>query len=226
MAAWVRLQLRKGVSVTGARVVSADGLARCWQGGVALPIDPALDPDALSGSYALGWFREELRGGSVLLQHGGNVDGFSSLVAFLPHQDLGLVVLNAMDSSTFGSYLLHVLVNQALGLDRGVPATILDAAEATLGGLAALGRTGRDVDLGGVAHYLGSYEGGYALVRAGRALQLRLGPRVWPLLQQPEGDLVITAGPPLRTTVRLAREGDGTPHVEIVGLETVRRTTG
>lgn len=225
-AAWVRLQLREGLSVTGSRVVSGANLAQCWAPGVTLSIDPALDPDAVHGNYALGWFREELRDGSTVLQHGGNIDGFTSMVAFLPQQDLGLAVLNATDSSSFGSYLLHVMVNLSLGLDRGVPEKVLDLADSSLADLAQLGRTATAVDFRAVGPYLGSYESGYSLVREGRELQLRLGPRVWPLLSMPDGSYIITAGPPLRTKVHLARDTDGTPHVELVGLETVRRTTG
>lgn len=225
-AAWARLQLRNGVSVNGSRVVSAANLAQCWAPGVTLPIDPALDPDAVHGSYALGWFREELRDGSTVLQHGGNIDGFTSMVAFLPQHDLGLVVLNAMDSSTFGSYLLHVMVNLTLGLDRDVPDKILHLADSSLTELAQLGRTARDVDFPAVGPYLGYYESGYSLVREGRDLQLRLGPRVWPLRSMPDGSYIVTAGPPLRTKVHLALDADGTPHVELEGLETVRRTTG
>ncbi len=133
--------------------------------------------------------------------------------------------MNNMDSSAFGSYLLHVLVNQTLGLDRGVPARVLDLAGSALTDLAQLGRTA-SADFTAVSPYLGHYESGYSLVREGRDLQLRLGPRVLPLLRMPDGSYVMTAGPHLRTAVHLALETDGTPHIELVGLEAVRRTTG
>ena len=227
MAAWVRLQLRQGVSVTGSPVVTTANLARCWAPGVKLPIDPVLDPDVVRGSYGMGWFREELRDGSTVLQHGGNLDGFTSLIAFLPEHNLGLVALTAMDSSRFGSYLLNVLLNRRLGLSQGVPARLLDLSSSTLSRLAETGRQAKPVDLKAVSHYLGYYyENGYSLVRDGRDLQLRLGPRVWPLLQMPDRSYVITAGPAITTTVHLGHEADGTAHIELVGLETVRRTTG
>jgi hypothetical protein len=42
----------------------------------------------------------------------------------------------------------------------------------------------------------------------------------------PDGGYVIAVGPSVTTSVKLARDADGTPHLELEGLETVRRTTG
>jgi hypothetical protein len=41
----------------------------------------------------------------------------------------------------------------------------------------------------------------------------------------PDGSYVMSAGFMVGSEVRLARERDGTPHIEIVGAETLRRTT-
>ena len=88
------------------------------------------------------------------------------------------------------------------------------------------GKDAKPVDLKAVAPYLGYYEGGYSLVREGRDLQLRIGPRVFPLQVTPDGSYVMSAGFMVGVGVKLALERDGTPHVEIVGVETVRRNTG
>ena len=136
MTAWVRLQLRQGVSVNGRRVVSAANLAECWKPHVpASLLPPELDPDAVSVGYAMGWIREEYKGGSSLVWHNGAFDGFTAFVGFLPQHDLGLTVL-------------------------------------------------------------------------------------------PDGSYVMSEGFMVGAAVKLARETDGTPHIEIVGIETVRRTTG
>jgi hypothetical protein len=58
------------------------------------------------------------------------------------------------------------------------------------------------------------------------ALRVRIGSRVMPLVAMPDGTYLIAAGLILGTTVKLATEADGTPHLEIVGVQTVRRTTG
>jgi hypothetical protein len=41
-----------------------------------------------------------------------------------------------------------------------------------------------------------------------------------------DGSYVVSAGFMVGVGVKLALERDGTPHVEIVGVETVRRNTG
>lgn len=225
LAAFVRLQLRRGLSVTGRRVVSEANLAECWKPGVAMPTVPDVEPDAVSKRYALGWFREEFTDGTSLLQHGGNVDGFSSLIAFLPERDLGLVVLTNLDSSPFTDpYVLNLLLNQ-LGLNRGVPDKVLAFNDSLLSGIVELGQQSAKVDLQAVTPYLGFYERGYTLEREGGDVQLRLGPRIWPLRQTGDGAYVVTHGFLLKTPVKLSRGVDGTPQVEIVGWETVRRNT-
>lgn len=47
-------------------------------------------------SYGLGWGLQDYKG-QVMVQHGGAIDGFGSLVSFLPHYQLGVVVLSNGD---------------------------------------------------------------------------------------------------------------------------------
>ena len=42
----------------------------------------------------------------------------------------------------------------------------------------------------------------------------------------PDGSYVVSSGSGTTIPLRLAKEADGTPHIEITGVETVRRTTG
>ena len=117
-----------------------------------------------------------------------------------------------------------MLLNQ-LGLNRGVPEKLLAATDTILTSIVELGRQSAAVDLKAVEPYLGYYERGYSLVREGRQVQIRLGPRVWPLRQTGDGGYVIAHGVLLRNPVKLSRGVDGTPQVEIVGFETLRRNT-
>jgi hypothetical protein len=122
--------------------------------------------------------------------------------------------------------VLDQLLSQRFGLNAaGIPAA-LDQTAASLAALADLGGRARAVDLKALAPYLGYYEGGWSLVRQGRDIELHLGPRVIPLQVMPDGSYVMTGGPNVGARIRLAREADGTPHVELPGVETVRRTTG
>lgn len=49
-------------------------------------------------SYGLGWSPCSHKG-KVLIQHGGAIDGFASLVSFMPHDHLGVIVLSNGDVS-------------------------------------------------------------------------------------------------------------------------------
>ena len=125
MAAWVRLQLREGVSVDGSRVVSAANLAECWKPHVTTELPRDLDPDYVSAGYAMGWVREEYEDASSLIWHSGAIDGFASFIGFLPQHDLGLVVLNSMTAAPTGNllftYVRSLLLSERLGLNVGVP---------------------------------------------------------------------------------------------------------
>ena len=82
------------------------------------------------------------------------------------------------------------------------------------------------MDLKQLEPHLGYYEGGWSLEREGREVQMRIGPRVIPLQVMLDGSYLMASGTLVGGTVRLANEADGTPHIELTGIETVRRTTG
>ncbi|WP_042425722.1 serine hydrolase domain-containing protein [Streptacidiphilus anmyonensis] len=230
MAAYVRMQLRHGVSVNGHRVVSTRNLAECWKPHIPVPVSPDLDPDATSSGYAMGWIHNRYRDGTSLIWHNGGIDGFTSFIGFLPQHDLGLVVLNAMNPTVTGPlfylYVLNLLLSERFGLNDGVPARIHAQYLAALEGLRALGRRTRPTDPATTAPYLGFYEAGYRLTRDGHHLDLRLGPRTMPLAVLPDGTYAVTGGLMVENKVRLTRDSDGTPRLEVVGFETVRRTVG
>lgn len=90
MVRYVLTELRHGVNPDGARVISARNLEETWKPGVAI--------DA-STSYGLGWMIEQWKGLRIIT-HGGNTNGFTAEVAFLPDADLGVVVLtNAQEAN-------------------------------------------------------------------------------------------------------------------------------
>ena len=228
-AAFVRLQLRQGLSVTGRRVVSEANLAECWKPGIDIDLQPVrdLEPDARTQNYALGWFHQTFTDGTTLIHHGGNVDGFSSLNAFLPERDLGLVVLTNQDGGPFRDFYVRNLLLNQLGLNLGAPEKALAAVDKRLNSLAELRKQSTAVDLKAVEPYLGYYERGYTLIRQGREVQIRLASRVWPLRQTGDGQYIIahSISPLLGNPIKLSRGLDGMPQLEIVGYETVRRNT-
>jgi CubicO group peptidase (beta-lactamase class C family) len=230
MAAYVQMQLRRGVSNAGRRVVSAANLAECWKPHIPVPISPDLDPDVVSSGYGMGWIHNTFKDGTALVWHNGAIDGFTSYIGFLPDRDLGLVVLNSMNpgptGTLFYTYVLNLLLNQELGLNEGVPAKVDGLYDAAISALRAQGRQTRPVSRTVLEPYLGIYEGGYQLTRQGSDVLLVLGSRRLPLRALDGGNLVMSGGLLVQQPVNLRLDVDGTPTIEIVGLETVRRTVG
>ncbi len=228
MATWVRLQLRRGRSVTGRQVVSATNLAECYRAHVAVPASGGALPGGASSGYGMGWWHDTFPDGLQVVFHTGAFDGFSSMMAFFPDHDLGLVALNAMNPSAdlWTTYALILLLSRRFAGNPDLPEQVVAASADRLAHLADLGRQSTAVDLKRLEPYLGHYEGGWSVVREGRELQMRIGPRVIPLQVRPDGSYVMAGGTLVGETVRLTTEADGTPHLELVGVETVRRTTG
>lgn len=68
--------------------------------------------------------------------------------------------------------------------------------------------------------------GRLTVTRSGPELQIQVGPRTFPLQALPDGSFAVGGGLIVTLPVRFAREADGIIHMELVGLETVRRTNG
>ncbi len=155
MAAYVRLQLRGGVSVNGQRVVSSANLAECWKPHIAVPVDKNIDPDTVSSGYGMGWINQTFKDGTSLVWHNGGIDGFTSWIGFLPERDLGLVVVNSMDPLQtglfFSRYVLNLLLSQRFGLNVGVPAKVQADYDKTVSKLQASWAEARPVNPAKVA---------------------------------------------------------------------------
>ena len=101
MAKWVRFVLNGG-AVDGKRVVSEKAFAE-W-----------IKPQNKMGNYGLGWFIQKWNGLTVV-QHGGNIDGFNSMVAMIPEKKLGFVMLTNVTASTLGNELMPIVWQNILG---------------------------------------------------------------------------------------------------------------
>jgi hypothetical protein len=67
--------------------------------------------------YGLGWFVQPYRG-HELLHHGGNIDGFSALVAFMPDDDLGIVVLTNKNGTPLPMALMFSIIDRFLEFEE------------------------------------------------------------------------------------------------------------
>ena len=67
-------------------------------------------------SYGMGLFIETYRGHKHV-QHGGNLDGFSLMLSFLPNDGIGVVVLTNLDGTPLRNLIPYVVYDRLLGLD-------------------------------------------------------------------------------------------------------------
>ena len=68
-------------------------------------------------SYGMGFFLTSYRG-HYLVHHGGNIDGFSALVTFMPQDNIGMVILTNQNGSVVPSMLSYNVYDRLLGLDQ------------------------------------------------------------------------------------------------------------
>ena len=104
MAQWVRLMLGNGV-FNGKRLVSEKNFNEL----VSKQINVAGAID-----YGMGWFLRTWNGHKVV-EHGGNIDGFNSQVAFMPDQKVGFVLLTNVTASALGALAMNTIWKNIVG---------------------------------------------------------------------------------------------------------------
>lgn len=73
------------------------------------------NPDVFMNIYGYAWMMSSYRG-HYLVQHGGNIDGFSALTAFFPADSLGIVVLANQNSSAVPGLVRNIIADRMLKL--------------------------------------------------------------------------------------------------------------
>lgn len=118
MARWVRLHLHGKVGEE--QVVSQAQLKELHGPAMVMPeafMGLENFKEITQGNYALGWFVQYYRG-HKLVHHGGAIDGFLTMVTFMPDEQLGTIVLtnlggtSAIWPATFNVY------DRLLGLEQ------------------------------------------------------------------------------------------------------------
>ncbi len=100
MAKWLKFVLNEG-EFNGKRLVSKEGFDEWTKPQMKITPDGKM-------SYGLGWFIEDWKGRKIV-QHGGNVDGFNSMVAMIPGENIGFVMLTNVSGSPLGNELMDIV---------------------------------------------------------------------------------------------------------------------
>lgn len=115
MTAWARMMLGRGT--LGDRAVLDTATVQAVTTPQAIVTEPVFQqtwPEATTITYGMGWFVHDYHGTRVV-EHGGNTDGMTSLVALLPETDVGIVVLTNAGSTLYPQALAHELFDRVLG---------------------------------------------------------------------------------------------------------------
>ncbi|WP_199142112.1 serine hydrolase domain-containing protein, partial [Pedobacter sp. ASV12] len=78
---------------------------------------PKADKDIYLSTYGLGWMISSYRG-HYLVEHGGNINGFSASVSFFPTDKLGIVVLTNQNSSGVPTVVLNSIADRMFALEK------------------------------------------------------------------------------------------------------------
>ena len=118
MCKWLQFNLNHG-KVGDKQIISEANMAELHKANMLMSA-PLLYPFPEQDffSYGMGWFVETYRG-HIMVEHGGNINGFSALVTLLPDQELGVVCLTNFNNS-FNTYAsTYEILDQYLGVEGG-----------------------------------------------------------------------------------------------------------
>jgi CubicO group peptidase (beta-lactamase class C family) len=113
VAQWIRMNLNEG-TYRGQKVLSPEVVQAMQSPETIIRLEGAwamMAPESNFMAYGLGWFLNDYRGRKIV-HHGGNIDGMHALVAMLPEEELGLVVLTNHNPN-FATYALMYRVFDA-----------------------------------------------------------------------------------------------------------------
>ena len=78
--------------------------------------DPIRWTELGHSAYGMGWFITSYRG-HKMVHHGGNIDGFSAMVSFLPQDNIGVVVLTNLNGTRLRDLLPYYVYDRLLSLE-------------------------------------------------------------------------------------------------------------
>lgn len=79
------------------------------------PMEKILSGPGISNiNYGFGWFTYAYRR-KTIVQHGGNIDGFSAMVFLVPEEQLGMVLLTNLNGNSLPTVLAHSATDLLLG---------------------------------------------------------------------------------------------------------------
>lgn len=112
MTRWLRFQLANG-SLEGERLIAKETLLATREKQIKVGGKMA---------YGMGWFLDEWNG-EQLIHHGGNIDGYATMVAFLPGRNTGVVMLTNVSYTPLQGGVAELVFDTLFGEEEAETAT-------------------------------------------------------------------------------------------------------
>ncbi len=116
MAQWVRLHLAKG-KYGGKQILSEASVKEMQTPQTVMRIEGPYTffyPDAHFLTYGMGWFLSDFRG-KKLVEHGGAIDGMRAIVAMIPEENSGVVILTNANGSLLPQFMAYRIFDSLMG---------------------------------------------------------------------------------------------------------------
>jgi CubicO group peptidase (beta-lactamase class C family) len=108
------LMLAAGGVYQGKTLIREGDLRAMTTGQMTLP-DPRRWPELGNPQYGMGWFVKSYRG-VPLVDHGGNLEGASTAMAFVPGRNIGFYATANVSGSALPDVLMYAAMDRLLGL--------------------------------------------------------------------------------------------------------------
>ena len=115
MSRYLLFHLNKG-KIEGKTLLSANNAIQMQTPQMVIQGAPDYKEESET-SYGMGFFISAYRGHKQV-EHGGNIDGFSAELAFLPDDGIGVVVLTNLDGTALPYAIRYNIFDRLLGLDQ------------------------------------------------------------------------------------------------------------
>lgn len=116
LSRWLLFNLAGGKS-NGAPLIPARALGELWVPRIPATRGAPRYPELSHQNYGLGWFIDTYRG-SLRISHPGNLYGFTSIVSFLPRENIGVTVLANLNGTPLPQIVERLVYDTLLGLPR------------------------------------------------------------------------------------------------------------
>jgi CubicO group peptidase (beta-lactamase class C family) len=115
MSRWLQLHVRQGRTEAG-EIVSESAMKEIHAPAIVIPSDAVPWEEVNLVGYALGWVVEDFRSHRVIW-HNGGLDGFKTIISFIPKERVGVVVLSNRFPSFATEAIAYRVYEELLGLE-------------------------------------------------------------------------------------------------------------